>query len=144
MSLVRRLPQGIRVALAALVLMALGPRVPAQADPLADFHAAVEEASGQYQAALTTLETSGREETSAAVHRLRQTWQSLAQRFAAEPPAALAGGDQFAGEFMQTDMQMIGVLLVIDLGNRDAARAGLLPIGATLSRLRERSAPPAR
>ena len=144
MSFVRRLPQGTRVALAALVLVAIGPHVLAQADPLADFHAAVNEASAQYQTALTTLETRGREETSAAVHRLRQAWQALAQRFAAEPPAAFAGDEQFAGVFMQTDVQIIGVLLVIDLGNRDAARAGLLPIGATLAQLRERSAPAAR
>ena len=144
MSFVRRLPQGMRVVLVAIVLLAVGPLVPARADPLADFHAAVEEASAQYQAALTTLETKGREETSAAVHRLRQSWQSIAQRFAAAPPAPFAGDEQFASMFMQTDMQIVGVLLVIDLGNRDAARAGLLPIGATLSRLRERSAPEAR
>jgi hypothetical protein len=144
MSSVRRLPQGMRVVLVAFVLLSLGRPAPARADPLGDFHAAVEDASAQYQAALSTLETQGREETSAAVHRLRQSWQSIAQRFAAAPPAPFSGDEQFASMFMQTDMQIVGVLLVIDLGNRDAARAGLLPIGATLSRLSERSAPEAR
>jgi hypothetical protein len=41
-------------------------------------------------------------------------------------------------------MSLVGVLLVIDLGNRDGARAALTPIGETLAKLSARSAPNAR
>jgi hypothetical protein len=42
---------------------------------------------------------------------------------------------------MLVDMRLVGVLLVIDMGNRDAARDGLAPIEETLSQLSARSAP---
>jgi hypothetical protein len=42
---------------------------------------------------------------------------------------------------MMVDMRLIGVLLTIELGNRDAAREGLRPIGETLAQLSARSAP---
>jgi hypothetical protein len=43
--------------------------------------------------------------------------------------------------FTVIDARLVGVLLVIDMGNRDAARAGLAPIQETLSDLSARSAP---
>jgi hypothetical protein len=42
---------------------------------------------------------------------------------------------------MLVDMRLIGVLLTIDMGNRDAAREGLAPIEQTLAELRARSMP---
>jgi hypothetical protein len=44
--------------------------------------------------------------------------------------------------FMQIDVRLVGVLLVIDLGNRDAARSALAPVEETLTRLAARSTPP--
>jgi hypothetical protein len=127
--------------LAALWLLALAPCATPRADELADFHAAVEEASAQYRAAMATLETRSQEETKAAVHQFRQSWQSLAERFGAQRPAAFADDEQYAGTFMQVDMRLIGVLLVIDMGNREAARSALAPIQETLSQWSARSAP---
>jgi hypothetical protein len=46
--------------------------------------------------------------------------------------------------FMLVDTQLVGVLLVIDMGSRDAARNGLAPVGATLAQLSARSAPISR
>ena len=128
------------VLLIASCLLAL----PARADDLADFHAAVEQASADYRTAMATLEAQGQQETSAAVNRLRQTWQSINDRFGRHRPAAFAEDEQYSSMFMLVDMRLIGVLLTIDMGNRDAAREGLAPIEETLSQLSARSTPSER
>ncbi len=46
--------------------------------------------------------------------------------------------------FMQVDARIVGALIVIDIGSREAARDALAPIADTLSRLRTRSEPPSR
>jgi hypothetical protein len=90
---------------------------------------------------MTTLETQGQAETAAAVHRFRKAWQEILERFGKEPPAPFAGDEQYSQMFTVIDARLVGVLLVIDMGNRDAARAGLAPIQETLSDLSARSAP---
>ena len=135
---------GLRGLAAALLVALVAAASPTPADELADFHAAVERAAGEYRLALRTLETRGQDETAAAVHRLRAAWQAIGERFGANRPAAFADDENFAGMFMQIDVGLVGVLLVIDLGNRDGARAALAPIGETLARLAARSAPSPR
>jgi len=116
----------------------------AHADDLADFHAAVDEAMADYRTAMATLETQSQQETSAAVNQLRHTWQSINTRFGHDRPAAFADDEQYSSMFTLIDMRLVGVLLTIDMGNRDAARAGLAPIEDTLTRLSAKSAPPAQ
>ncbi len=125
------------------LLMALILLAPAAlADDLADFHAAVGEATDAYNQAMVTLSTRGQAETAAAVHRLRASWQAIGERFAGNRPAAFADDENFGTMFMQVDMSLIGVLLVIDLGNRDGARAALTGVGETLAKLSARSIAP--
>jgi hypothetical protein len=131
-----------RAGLIAALAQALLLSAPVNADELADFHAAVEGALDQYHFVMTTLESSGQAQTSAEVSRLRENWQAFADRFASRRPAPFADDDQYAGMFMQVDVRLVGVLLVIDLGNRDAARSALAPIKDTLTELATRSAPP--
>jgi len=131
---------GCRLVPAALCALALAQ--PVRSDELADFHGMVEQASAQYRVAMTTLETQGQQETAAAVHQLRQSWQSIADRFGQNRPAAFADDEQYSTMFMLIDMRLVGVLLVIDMGNREAARDALAPIEETLSRLSARSVPP--
>jgi hypothetical protein len=133
-----RSPVVLATALAQAILL----WAPAQADDLADFHAAVEQALDQYHFALATLESSSQERTAAEVSRLRQTWQTIADRFGPQRPAAFADDDDYGGMFLQIDVRLVGVLLVIDLGNRDAARSALAPVEETLTRLAARSAQP--
>jgi hypothetical protein len=114
---------------------------PAAADDLADFHAAVDLAAYEYQAALQTLDTRSREETAAAVSRFRQSWQVITDRFAGHRPEAFADDETLAGTFMQVDARIVGALIVIDIGNREAARSALAPIAETLAGLSARSAP---
>jgi hypothetical protein len=141
MPLIRAI--GRRLVLAALFVFALSFSV-VRSDELGDFHAAVEEAATEYRAARATLETSGQAETTAAVNRFRQAWQSINDRFGTHRPAAFADDEEFVATFMLIDMRIIGVLLTIDMGNRDAAREGLAPIEQTLAQLSARSEPAAR
>ena len=129
---------GIRPALVALLALTL----PAGADELADFHAAVEQASAQYRVALSVLETSGPDETAAEVQRFREIWHAMIGRFGSKRPDGFADYDSFRASFTESDARIVGVLIVISAGRREAARDGLAPIGEMLSRLEERSAPP--
>jgi hypothetical protein len=131
---------GRRLVLAALFMLALSLSV--RSDELVDFHAAVEQATAEYRIAMTTLETRSQEETAAAVQRFRHSWQSIGERFGNNRPAPFVDDEKFPTMFMLVDTQLVGVLLVIEMGNRDAARSGFAPIGETLASLSERSAAP--
>jgi hypothetical protein len=122
----------------ALMLMA---HTPAAADDLADFHIAVEQAALEYHLALDTLDTRGRKETSAAVSRFRHAWQNVIERYNAHRPAALADDKTLGATFFQVDVNIVGALIVIDFGSREAARKALAPIAATLTDLSRRTAP---
>jgi hypothetical protein len=125
---------------AIVLLVVLSPGI-GRADPLGDLHALVENAAAQYRVAMTTLEASGREQTALEVRRFRSAWQAVMEQFAANRPAAFVADDEYPSVFMQIDAMIVGALIVIDIGSRDAARKGLMPIGAILTRLQDRSAP---
>jgi hypothetical protein len=120
-------------------LLAQWPISAAGADERAELEAAFKLASVQYQVALKTLETRGREETSAEVGRLRETFQAVIQQFDANR-AALGLDQDYAGMLMQLDVSIVGVMLVIDFGSREAARDALTAIGESLAELGARAA----
>jgi hypothetical protein len=120
-------------------LLVQWPISAAGANERAELEAAFKLASAQYQVALKTLETKGREETSAEVSRLRETFQAVIQQF--DTNSAALGLDQdYAGMLMQLDVSIVGVMLVIDFGSREAARDALTPIGERLAELGARAA----
>jgi hypothetical protein len=131
-----------RAALWAVPLLALAWSAPGRADEQADFHAALEAATAQYHLAMSTLERSSQAQTAAEVRRFRQAWQAVIDHAGSNRPAAYATTEQFFGMLTQIDMRIVGVLLVIDLGNRDAARNALAPIEEILLRMQETAAPP--
>lgn len=128
----------MRKGLFALVL-ALAAGLPAAADDLGEFTAAVDRAAAQYHFALRALETSGREQTAAEVRLLRQAWQGVIDRLDQRRPAEFEGDDYFARTMTEVDTALVAAMIVIDIGSRDAARDALAPIGATLAKLRERA-----
>src|SRR5262249_27508185 len=115
MSVIRAI--SYRLMLAALFVYALSFSV--RGAELGEFHAAVERATAQYHLALEPLETRGQVETAAAVHRFREAWHAI---FASKDRPPLPDGEQYSTMLMLIDTRLVGVLLVIDLGNRDAAR----------------------
>jgi hypothetical protein len=120
-------------------LLAQWPISAAGADERSELEAAFRLASAQYQVALKTLETRGREETAAEVHRLRAAFQAVIQQVDAKR-AALGLDPDYDGMLLQLDVSMVGVMLVIDFGSREAARDALTPIGRTLAELQARAA----
>lgn len=126
----------IRTILLALIFAACP--VAAFADDLKDFADAVEQAELQYRIALRTLESSGREQTAAEVRLFRDTLQEAITRLDKHPLPKSDGDDSYAASMLQIDMAIIGALIVIDIGSREAARAALAPIGERLTKLRER------
>jgi hypothetical protein len=124
-----------------VVVAALAQAAPARADELTDFHDAIERALDQYHFTMSMLETGSQEQTSAEVSRLRRSWGAIAERFK-QRPAGLTGADDYGGTFMQVDMRLVTLLLVIELGNRDAARSGLTAIGDFLTQWSANSAEP--
>jgi hypothetical protein len=120
-------------------LLAQWPISAAGADERSELEAAFRLANAQYQIALKTLETRGREETAAEVHRLREAFQAVMERFNANE-SALGLDTDYAGALMQFDVSIVGVMLVIDFGSREAARDALTPIGQSLAELQARAA----
>jgi hypothetical protein len=130
-----------RCALLVAALLLAWPVHLAGADERADLRAALKQANAQYRTTLKTLETRGREETSAEVARLRAAFQAVIDQFDANP-SAFPGDQDYAGVLMQLDASMLGVMIVVDIGSREAARDALAPIGETLSALSVRLTPP--
>ena len=124
-----------------LALIIASAPLSAPADDLKDFADAVERAELQYRIALRTLESSGREQTAAEVRLFREALQDAIARLDEHRPQKSEGGESYAAAMMQIDMAVIGALIVIDIGSREAARAALAPIGERLVKLRERTAP---
>jgi hypothetical protein len=100
---------------------------------------ALERAAAQYHHALRTLETAGRDETAAEVRLFRRAWQTVIDRLDNHRPAEFEGDEFFAMTMTEIDAQLVGAMIVIDIGGRDAARTALAPIGETLEKLRERT-----
>jgi hypothetical protein len=135
--IVRLFRLGTVVLVTALLVQ--WPISAAGADERSELEAAFKLANAQYQVALKTLETRGREETAAEVHRLREAFQAVMERFNANKSALGLDAD-YAGALLQFDVSIVGVMLVIDFGSREAARDALTPIGASLAELEARAA----
>jgi hypothetical protein len=131
----------LKRSLLALTLL-LGLAFPGQAaaDQHAAFANATARASVQYRIVMRTLETQGREQTAAEVRLFRELWGEIIERFGKDPE--LAADDAFGAALMDVDVRLIGALIVIDIGSRDAAREALKPVGETLTRLRTQAVPP--
>ncbi len=126
----------LRTILLALIVVAAP--LPAAADDLEEFAVAVERAELQYRMALRTLETAGRDETTAEVALFRQAWQEVIARLDNHRPAQFEGDDSYAATMMEVDTALVGAMIVIGISSREGARAALAPIGEKLAKLRDR------
>jgi hypothetical protein len=132
----------VRTTLFALILAATPLPAAAAAGDLEQFVAALEQAQLQYQIALRTLEKSSREQTAAEVRLFRQAWQQVIDQLDKNRPEQFGTDESYAAIMTEIDARVVGALIVIDIGSRDAARSALAPIGDTLAKLRERATPP--
>lgn len=109
----------------------------APSDNQAEIRAALEQAAARYRVLMRTLETRGRQETSAEVARFREAWQTVIERLKSDRPE----DEEQAALLFQVDSRIVGVMIVVDIGSREAAREALVPIAKTLEQLTERAAP---
>jgi hypothetical protein len=126
--------------LAALLFALILPQLAAASDEQAAFAESVAQASAQYRIAMQTLEKDGREQTAAEVRLFRELWGEIIDRFGKSP--TFATDNKFAAALLDVDVRLIGALIVIDIGSRDAAREALKPVADTLARLQTQVAPP--
>jgi hypothetical protein len=130
-----------RSLLRLILLLTLAFGHGASAEP-ASFGAAVEQASMQYRSIMDMLETGGRDETAAEVEYFRAAWGDIIERFGKDRPAAFAGDDTYSSTLMEIDVRLLGAMLVINIGSREAAREALKPIGEAIARLQQRGTSP--
>lgn len=140
MAPIRAITRALLTSSALMLVLA----VPSRSDTLADFRSALARASTHYDDATAAVATGSQEEAKAAVQQLRQAWQEINVRFAGDRPAPFIGDDAFGTMFMQIDMRLIGTLLVIDMGSRNAARTSLAPIAELVAQLAARITPAAQ
>jgi len=128
-----------RLGLVLAVAAAVVHGSPAGADERAEIHAALRQATAQYRAAMRAVETLGREETAAEVARFRDALQAVIEHVDAQ---RTANQEDYAGRLLQLDTSIVGIMIVIDIGSREAARQALAPIGQILAELSARAASP--
>src|SRR5262245_11275977 len=100
-----------------VALLLAWPLFAGAADERAGFDAALKAATAQYRIVLETLETSGREETAAEIARFRTTFQSVID---VVDRSRNAFADDLPALFMQVDVGIVGAMIIIDIGNREA------------------------
>jgi hypothetical protein len=109
----------------------------ATAGELADFNAAVEQASAHNRVALGYLRTGNVDLASIEIDRLRAAWGRLNERFAGKRPDAFDGNPLYV--IMMTDIatRLVTTDMMLNSGRPDAARQSLDGIREDLYNLRK-------
>jgi len=124
---------------AAAVLALLVLAMPAAADDLADFNAAVEQAASHNRVALGYLRTGNLDLASVELGRLRDSWTDLTQRFSQTPPPQLQSNPLFAQTLADVPARASSAETFLNAGSIDEARHALQAIREELSAMRKRS-----
>ena len=126
-------PSIARAALFALAVLTSAAR----ADDLADFNAAVENASAHNRAAIGYLRTGNLDLALLEIDRLREAWGVFEQRFAGQRPAAFDGNQLYATLWTGMNARFVGIDLMVTMGKPDAVRQSLEAIRGDLYDLRK-------
>ena len=126
-----------RAACLALVLLA-GFNA-AKAGDLADFNAAVENASAHNRVAIGYLRTGNADLASLELDRLRESWGRLAERFAGKRPDAFDGNPLYGNIWTGISARLVAADLMLKTGRPEAASQSLTAIRADLYELRKAS-----
>ena len=126
----------LRAAILSLVLFA-GAAFPALADELADFNAAVEEASAHNRVAIGYLRTGNADLASLELDRLRAAWGELTKRFAGKRPAVFDGNKLYVTTLTDVSTRLVTADLMLNSGRPDAARQSLEGVRSDLHALRK-------
>lgn len=100
--------------------------------PKSELQAALERAIAQYRIALDAVENGSQQAAAVEVHRFREIWHHATERYRAQHPAQ---AERLGADMVDVDLRIVGVLLIIDMGRREAARTSLISIEDTLEKL---------
>jgi hypothetical protein len=109
--------------------------LPATADDLSDFNAAVERAASHQRVAIAYLRTGNIDFAALEIERMREAWAKVA---ALRRPAALNRDPQlYTTTMLDVTTRLVGVSMLVDSGRPDVARRSLQDIRASLTALRK-------
>ena len=111
----------------------------AWAGDLADFNAAVEDASAHNRVAIGYLRTGNADLASLEIDRLRAAWGQLAARFAGKRPDAFDGNPLYANIWTGMSARLVAADLMLKTGRPEAAIQSLNGIRGDLYALRKAS-----
>lgn len=126
-----------RVARAACLCLVLLTGLPARADDLADFNAAVEAAAAHNRAAIGYLRNGNTDLASLEIDRMRASWGKLVQHFTGHRPAPFSGNVLYAKTLNGISARLVGADLLLNSGRLDGARASLEAVRGDLYALRK-------
>jgi hypothetical protein len=109
------------------------------AGELAEFNAAVEQASAHYRTALHQLSSGDAEHSLAEVGHLRKHWAALVDRFGEKRPDAFDANESYATVLTGVGKRIATALTLISARRLEPARTALAPIRVELSQMRRAS-----
>jgi hypothetical protein len=124
---------------AILVLALLAATVAANSGDLADFNAAVEDASAHNRVAIGYLRTGNVDLAGLEIDRLRAAWGQLAARFAGKRPDAFEGNPLYGNIWTGMSARLVGADLMLKTGRPESAIQSLNGIRGDLYALRKAS-----
>jgi hypothetical protein len=124
-------------ARASILIIALSTA--AFAGDLADFNAAVENASAHDRVAVGYLRTGNNDLASLEIDRLREAWGQLSQRFAGKRPDAFDGNPLYAPLWTTVSARLVAADLMLKTGRAESTADALNALRGDLSALRKAS-----
>jgi hypothetical protein len=123
----------------ALLTAVAAANIDALAGDLADFNAAVENASAHNRVAIGYLRTGNSDLASLELDRLREAWSRLAEHFAGRRPDVFDGNPLYGNIWTDVSARLVGADMMLKSGRLEAASQSLTGIRADLYELRKGS-----
>lgn len=124
----------LATAVRFLALILLLTAVPARADDLDDFNAAVEAASAHNRVAIGYLRTGNTDLAALEVDRLREAWGRVGAR---KRPAVFKDGTLYITAMTDIATRLISADMMLNMGKPDIARQALIGVRDNLYTLRK-------
>jgi hypothetical protein len=124
---------------AGLLLLLIPLSLHSVAGELADFNAAVENASVHYRAAIGHLRGGNIDAAATEIEAMRKAWTALTDRFANRPPDAFDGNILYTPTLAEVTRRVARAERTAKARRPEAAREALAPIRAAMSQMRRAS-----